>query len=906
MSVRCTVSPRLSCVTAHSHRRTAVVAAAAFLVAGFVGSAATAQARSPIDTAGADHRFVAVAEPGDSDPQSPGPSPRYIVRLRTRQSLQAAVVAEGANGDNVDTVWNQALSGFTATLSGDDVRRLRRDPNVTSIEPDSIVTLTSEQTGAPWGLDRVDQRALPLSTTYSYETNGSGVNVYIVDSGIRSSHREFTGRIVRGMYVDFGDATGIEDCNGHGTHVAGTIGGTTFGVAKGVSLIPVKVFACSGSTTTSAVIAGLDWIISDHAADVPAVVNMSLGGQPSAALDAAVNAVIADGVTVVVAAGNASSDSCTFSPSRVAAAITVGASQVDDGVAAYSNYGPCNDLFAPGSSILSAWSTTDTASMVLSGTSMATPHIAGAVARLLQGSHLASPAQVWAALDAAATPNALTATYGGDPNKLLYLAAPRGTSVPSAPWALAGAPGDQLVALTWQAPWSDDSLPIADYAVQVRATGAPWSTFADGTSAATGATVTNLINGTTYDFRVAAINAVGIGALGAQVSITPSNISVSLSPPAAFRALPPHRVFDTRPGEAQGAVPVHQLRYGGANVLTLRVAGVGGVPVSGVGAVSLNVTVVDPVDAGFVTVYPCGQRPLASNLNYTAGQTVPNAVITPVSADGNICLYSSADAYLLADINGWFPTGTGLTPVTPARLFDTRPGEAQGVVPVDQQPYGDLQVHISGVAGVPDSGVGGVSLNVTVVDPTEAGFVTVYPCGQRPLTSNLNYTAGQTVPNAVITPVSADGNICLYSSADAYLLADINGWFATGTGLTAVTPARLFDTRPEQTQGAMTVNQQPYGDLQVHITGVAGVPMSGVAAVSLNVTVVGPSEAGFVTVYPCGQRPLTSNLNYTAGQTVPNAVLTPVSADGDICLHSSATAYLLADINGWFATGPAS
>ena len=905
MRVRCSVSPRVPGVTAHSHRRTAVLAAAAFVVAGFVGSASTAQARTPVGAADASPRFVAIADPGNSDPQSPGPSPRYIVRLRTRQSLQAAVTAEGAHGDSVDTVWNEALHGFTATLSGDDVRRLRRDPNVTAIEPDSVVTLATDQPSAPWGLDRVDQHALPLSTSYSYDTNGSAVDAYIVDSGIRSTHREFAGRIVRGMYVDFGDPTGIEDCNGHGTHVAGTIGGTTFGVAKGASLIPVKVFPCGGSTTTSAVIAGLDWIISDHAAGVPAVANMSLGGLPSDALDAAVNAVIADGVTVVVAAGNASSDSCTFSPARVAAAITVGASQVDDGVAEYSNYGPCNDLFAPGSSILSAWNTSDTASMMLSGTSMATPHVTGAVARLLQGSHLASPAQVWAALDAAATPNALTATYGGDPNKLVYLTAPRGTSAPSAPWAVAGVAADEQVALTWQAPWFDDSLPITDYAVQLRAVGAPWSTFADGVSAARGATVTNLINGTTYEFRVAAINAVGIGALSAQVSIAPSKDGASLTPRAAFTALPPLRVFDTRPGEAQGAVQVRQLRYGGANVLSLRVAGVGGVPVAGVGAVSLNVTVVDPIEAGFVTVYPCGQRPLASNLNYLAGQTVPNAVITPVSADGNICLFSSADTYVLADINGWFPTGAGLTPVTPARLFDTRPGEAGGAVPVDQQPYGDLRVHITGVAGVPNSGVAAVSLNVTVVDPSEAGFVTVYPCGQRPPTSNLNYTAGQTVPNAVITPVSADGNICLYSSAGAYLLADINGWFATGAGLNALIPARLFDTRPEQTQGAMVVDQQSYGDLRVHITGVAGVPMSGVAAVSLNVTVVGPGEAGFVTVYPCGQRPPTSNLNYTAGQTVPNAVITPVSADGNICLYSSATAYLLADINGWFAASTA-
>ncbi len=226
-------------------------------------------------------------------------------------------------------------------------------------------------------------------------------------------------------------------------------------------------------------------------------------------------------------------------------------------------------------------------------------------------------------------------------------------------------------------------------------------------------------------------------------------------------------------------------------------------------------------------------------------------------------------------------------------------------MPVDQQPYGDLRVHITGVAGVPSSGVGAVSLNVTVVDPSEAGFVTVYPCGQRPLTSNLNYTTGQTVANAVITPVSADGTICLYSSAGAHLLADINGWFATGTGLTPVTPARLFDTRPEQTQGAMTVSNQTYGGLRVHVTGVAGVPMAGVTAVSLNVTVVDPSESGFVTVYPCGERPLTSNLNFTTGQTVPNAVITPVSADGTICLYSSASTYLLADINGWFATSPA-
>ena len=781
MRDRRSVPPLRAGMTARSHRHLALLTVAAFFAATFVGSAATARAAAPAGgTAGPDAPFVAVLAPHDTSPESPGPTPRYIVRLRTRQTLINAVATEAVHGDTVEAVWNKALTGFAATLSGDDVRRLRLDPNVTSIEPDSVVALADDQAGGPWGLDRVDQRSLPLNTTYSYDTTGSGVTAYIVDSGIRSTHREFAGRILRGVNV-VGDGYGIEDCNGHGTHVAGTIGGTTYGVAKGVSLIPVKVFACSGSTTTSAVIAGLDWIINDHAAGVPAVANMSIGGQVSDALDAAVNAVIADGVTVVVAAGNASSDSCNSSPSRVAAAITVGASQVDDGVAAYSNYGPCNDLFAPGTNILSAWNASDTASLALSGTSMATPHVTGAVARLLQGSHLASPAQVWAALDAAATPDALTGTYGGDPNKLLFLTAPHGSSVPGVPWALNGDVGDRTVALTWVAPWFDDSLPVTDYAVQQRTMGGPWSTVADGVSGATGATVTGLANGTSYQFRVAGVNAVGIGALSATISLTPSATGPASAPRPAFTALPPRRVFDTRPGEVQGAVPVHQLRYGGSNVLSLRITGVAGVPISGVGAVSLNVTVVGPTEAGFVTVYPCGQRPLTSNLNYTTDQTVPNAVITPVSADGNICLFSSANAYLIADINGWFATGTGLTPLTPARLFDTRPGEAQGAVPVDQRPYGDLQVHITGAAGVPISGVGAVSLNVTVVGPTEAGFVTVYPCGQRPLTSNLNYTTDQTVPNAVITPVSADGNICLFSSANAYLIADIDGWLAAGS-----------------------------------------------------------------------------------------------------------------------------
>ena len=227
-------------------------------------------------------------------------------------------------------------------------------------------------------------------------------------------------------------------------------------------------------------------------------------------------------------------------------------------------------------------------------------------------------------------------------------------------------------------------------------------------------------------------------------------------------------------------VSVVKQKYGGGIVLRVKVTGAAGVPVSGVGAVSLNVTAVDPDGAGFVTVFPCGERPLAANLNYVKGQIVPNAVIAPVSAAGEVCFFSLADTHLIADVNGWFATGSGFAALSPLRVFDTRPLDPPGVVSVVKQKYGGgnvLRVKVTGAAGVPVSGVGAVSLNVTAVDPDGAGFVTVFPCGERPLAANLNYVKGQIVPNAVIAPVSAAGEVCFFSLADTHLIADVNGWF---------------------------------------------------------------------------------------------------------------------------------
>jgi hypothetical protein len=376
---------------------------------------------------------------------------------------------------------------------------------------------------------------------------------------------------------------------------------------------------------------------------------------------------------------------------------------------------------------------------------------------------------------------------------------------------------------------------------------------------------------------------------------------------SGFSPLPPIRVFDTRPSEPQGTVSVTKQRYGGGTELRVRFTGTAGVPLTGVSAVSLNVTAVDPAASGFVTAYPCGTRPLASSLNFVARDVIPNAVIAPVSLSGEVCFFSSADTHLLADINGWFASGAGFTAVSPTRVFDSRPDEAQGAVTIVKRRYGgvtELRVRVTGVANVPSTGVAAVSLNVVAVDPDGSGFITVYPCGTRPLASSLNYVAGQIVPNAVIAPVSAGGEICLFSTANTHLLADVNGWFAGATGFVGLAPVRVFDSRAGEAQGAVAITKQRYGgaaEIRVRVTGIAGLPNAGVGAVSLNVTAVDPSAAGFITVYQCGARPVASSLNFVAGQIVPNAVIAPVSDTGEICFYSSVNTDILADINGWFS-----
>jgi subtilisin family serine protease len=313
------------------------------------------------------------------------------------------------------------INGFVAEgLDGEDLQALLSDPRIAYVEQDSIIRSSNTQSNAIWNLDRIDQNKRPLDLAYSYISTGEGVTAYILDTGIRSTHLDFGGR-VRPGFTAINDGNGTEDCRGHGTHVAGTVGGSTHGVAKEVALVPVRVLDCTGAGTVSGAVAGLDWVVRNHRK--PAVINMSLGSNPSSTLDTAVRNAVAAGISVVVAAGNSNVDACDFSPARVGEALTIGAvaKSITDSRAPYSNFGPCVDLFAPGSEIISARHTDDTGTAVMTGTSMASPHVAGAVALYLERVPSATPAQVSQHMMSTATANVLSSLGTGSPNLLLYV-----------------------------------------------------------------------------------------------------------------------------------------------------------------------------------------------------------------------------------------------------------------------------------------------------------------------------------------------------------------------------------------------------------------------------------------------------------------------------------------------------
>ena len=665
-----------------------------------------------------------------------------------------------------------------------------------------------------WGVDRIDQASLPLDGNLSTVNRGEGAIVFVLDTGL-NSHSDFANRVLAGR--NFVNNTNgqvnpndTSDCQGHGTHVASTAVGTGYGVATSAQIVPVRVLDCFGSGTVAGIIDGLDFVRTYPLNGKRGVVNMSLGGGTSDTLDAAIENLVANGFVVVVAAGNdgddidvTQRDACNHSPARAPSAITVGATDINDNRAFFSNIGPCVDLFAPGLDITAASFSSYSGTSVKSGTSMASPHAAGAAAIILTSFPTATPAQVATYMMDDAIPNVVHQPGSGSPNRLLMVA------------------------------------------------------------------------------------------------------------PSSVRPLNPTRVFDTRSGE--GGVPVRKV--GGSYVLRVQMTGRNGIPTTGVSAVSLNVTVTNATDEGYVTVFPCGDRPEASNLNYRRGQTTPNAVIASLSSTGEVCFFSFAPVDLIADLNGALLTGNGFQPITPFRIADTRHGFGAGVprarVGDMTENAASLEIPILGIGPVPATGVGAVALNVTLTNtsaPDAGGYATVYPCGSRPNTSNLNFVAGTTVPNAVVTPLSPTGSICVFVFGRADVIVDVNGSFLAGQGFNPLAPTRIADSRNGiGTSGVGTVGtvDGSGAPLVMSVAGLVGGNAGRLVSVSMNVTAIGVDAnpaGGYVTVYACGDVPNASNLNFVPGEITPNAVLAPVSADGTICIHVFGRAHIIVDVNGVITT----
>ncbi len=456
----------------------------------------------------------------------------YIVVLKGSNSSSSVEADISRAGGRTERRFTRVLNGLSVRIKNSEVSRLRNNPNVLSVEPDQQMFAVDTQSPTPsWGLDRIDQRSLPLNSTFTATAQGSGVDTYIVDTGIFASHSEFTGRLAAG-FSSIADSNGTNDCNGHGTHVAGTTAGTIYGIAKSATLIPVRVLDCSGSGSNSGVIAGLDWIVAHHISGKAAVVNMSLGGGASTALDTAVQNVINDGIVMVVAAGNSNVDACSTSPARATNALTVGATgqysagETTDSRSSYSNYGPCLDIFAPGSRITSSWIGGSTATNTISGTSMAAPHVAG-VAAVLFGRYPGSTAsEIASMLRTSATPNVVIGPGTGSPNYLLYLDPLGGTPTapdavapvaPSAPTAITVAPSPGSLSIAFTAGAAGTS-PITNYKYSLDG-GATWLTRSPA-STLSPIIVSGLTNGSTYSVAIRAISTAGDGIASTLVNAT--------------------------------------------------------------------------------------------------------------------------------------------------------------------------------------------------------------------------------------------------------------------------------------------------------------------------------------------------------------------------------------------------
>lgn len=715
----------------------------------------------------------------------------YIVVLKegTAVAEQAQRLAS-EHGGTVVRVFETALHGFATNLTEPEARNLAVDPAVDYVEQNHTVSATDTQTNPSWSLDRVDQAALPLSKGYTFPNTGVGVHAYILDSGIRTTHQQFGGRAVHGY--DAVDGTRTDDCNGHGTHVAGILGGASYGVAKGVELVSVRVLDCSANGTFADLIAGIDWVTA-HAAK-PAVANVSISGVTNSSVNAAVASSIASGVTYSVAASNQDDDACTRSPASVPEAITVGATENNDARAPYSNYGACLDLFAPGTDIVSAGQAGDTATATRSGTSMAAPHVAGAAALLLSQHPDWSPAQVRDSLVAGATTGAVTNAGDGSPNLLLRVenaaaAAPPPQLMPfSVPKEVldtrdgtGGVTGKRGPATTTTFPvLGIQHIPSTGVqAVVVRITAhAPTATtyltvWPDGTTRPAPSTVNTAAGDTISNITVVTPGANGRLAVYNHAGDT--NIIVDVQgyfttttgrAGGGYRPVDHTRVADTRSGLG---TTTGQIPSGGSRTVDISGAA------TGAPGAFVNLIVPGATADGWVN----GPTADKTVMNYTTGSTQSGALLR-LPANGRVTFYNRGskpiDLVVIAEgfITPNATPNTGFRPVV-KRLLDTRSaGTGQPVAA-----GATIDVQVAGTAGIPATGAAGVVIGL-IAKSEKPGYLMAWQAGgSQPSVTVMDFNAADMRANTIVLTPGDDGKIRIKngSSGPTHLLVDVQGWF---------------------------------------------------------------------------------------------------------------------------------
>jgi subtilisin family serine protease len=783
-------------------------------------------------------------------------------------AVDSEVVGVRAAASVADTYLVTLSEPVGADAMGDVIAAIERDPDVVYAEPNvlartQLVPDDPSYASGQWSLrqPQLGTYGVNAAAAWDVTTGSATVNVAVLDTG-SLAHPDMAGRFSGGYdFVsgsnsndgggrdtdpsDPGDWCGTGPSSWHGLHVAGTIGAATdngVGVAGldwSARIVPVRVLGtCTGSLLDIA--DGLRWAAGLAVSGVPA------NTAPAKVLNLSLGGSGACPVTFQSAV-----DDVTATGAVVVAAAGNQSGDV-------SNVWPanCDDVITVGA-------TNRVGSLASYSNFGAAVDIAAP-----GGDSDGSGAILSTGNAGATTPGAHTYTSKAGTS----MATPHVSGVLSLMLSI------------------DPSLTPAQLLAILQSTATP---FPFGSSCTTGICGAGIVDAAAAVQTIAGL---------------PTTVP-------AFVPIEPVRLVETRPSEPAGAVVVETRRYGGAaGFLEIPVTAVAGIPAQGVDAVALNVTATDPTGSGYVSVYPCGAAPTASNLNFDAGDTVPNVVIAQVSDVGTVCLDAPTSTHLVVDANGWFGSGSGFEPVSPARLLETRTGNPSFIT-VDGLFQGGGMVGAGQVLTLQVAGRGGVAadasavaLNVTATQPTGGGYVTVYPCdATRPTASNLNYTAGDTVPNAVVVRLSSAGTVCLYTLRATHLLVDVNGWFTSSSDLEPVVPARLLETRTGNAE-FRTIDRLAEGigvlqagtPLELQVAGRGGVAADAAAAV-LNVTVTQPAAGGYLTAYPCdGARPLASNLNFVAGQTVPNAVVVQLSADGTVCLYSVAATHLVVDVNGWF------